>query len=118
MTREESEYEDYRNGAVDFDFDSIDGPEEEQSLRATDESLLVSTISRVVWELAKWAGNDPVKNYAAQVALRQIAPDTAGIATRLKVSDSLVRRRVRQALNLIRSGEVFLKCSDHNARRG
>lgn len=112
MTREEAEYDEYVGGMTEYDrYDpfGLDGPVKEEPSRRYDDALLATTIARVTWELAKWSGqNDPLKDYAAKVALQLETPNTSRAALLFKVSDSMVRRRVREAQEIIRSGSAFL----------
>jgi len=57
----------------------------------------------VVFELGQWAGRDKVKAFAAYIVMRQSKQSTASFAKENGVSDSYVRRVIRQAQSVIGS---------------
>ena len=51
----------------------------------------------VVFELGAWAGRDKIKTFAARCVLRQEAQSPPNFARENRVSESYVRRVIRQA---------------------
>lgn len=99
MTNEEAYYQETHGPTVEGDhifFD--DEPQKDEP-----DSQAMQALLGVVFELGAWSGKDPVKQYAARVVMRQEAQGVQAFAQENRVSDSFVRRRIREARAVIGS---------------
>jgi hypothetical protein len=64
---------------------------------------VMQSLVLVVYRLGQWAGKDLVKDFAAQVVMRQAVQTPAAFALENKVSESFVFRRIREAKAVIGS---------------
>jgi len=63
----------------------------------------MTALLSVVFSLGQWSGQCPIKEFAARTVMRQTTQSTANYARENGVSDSFVRRRIREAQALIGS---------------